>query len=116
MDLRRLQVWQRKCTNMKIKKNDKVTVQTGKDRGKQGVVEKVYPKQNTVLVTGLNVFKKHVRKSEQMPKGGIVEVPRPLDVSKVGLVCPSCKKTVKVGYKIEGDKKSRICKKCKSII
>ena len=116
MDLRRLQVWQRKCINMKIKKNDKVMVQTGKDRGNQGVVEKVYSKQSTVLVTGLNLYKKHVRKSEQMPKGGIVEVPRPIDISKIGLVCPHCKKTVKVGYQIEGEKKSRICKKCKSII
>jgi len=101
---------------MKIKKNDKVTIQTGKDRGKQGVVEKIYSKQNTVLVAGLNLYKKHVRKSEQMPKGGIVEVPRPLNIAKVGLVCPHCKKTVKVGYKIEGEKKSRVCKKCKSII
>ena len=101
---------------MKIKKNDKVTIQTGKDKGKQGVVEKVYPKQNTVLVTGLNLYKKHMRKSEQMPKGGIMDVPRPLNIAKVGLVCSHCKKTVKVGYKIEGDKKSRICKKCKSII
>ena len=101
---------------MKIKKNDKVTIQTGKDRGKQGLVEKVYPKQNTILVTGVNLYKKHVRKSEEMPKGGIVEVPRPLDISKVGLVCPKCKKTVRVGYQVDGGKKQRICRKCKSII
>ena len=101
---------------MKIKKNDKVTIQTGKDSGKQGVVEKVYAKQNTVLVAGLNLYKKHVRKSEQMPKGGIVEVPRPIDISKVGVVCPHCKKTVKIGYQLDGKKKSRICKKCKTII
>lgn len=101
---------------MKIKKNDKVTIQTGKDKGKQGVVEKVYPKQNTVLVTGVNLYKKHVRKSEEMPKGGIVEVPRPLNISKVAVLCPHCKKSVRIGYKIEGEKKSRICKKCKSII
>jgi len=101
---------------MKIKKNDKVAIQTGKDRGKQGVVEKVYPKQNTILVTGLNLYKKHVQKSEQMPKGGIVEVPRPLNVSKVAVVCPHCKKTVRIGYQITEGKKSRICKKCKSII
>jgi len=117
MDLKRLQVWLKKCINMKIKKNDKVTIQVGKDRGKQGVVEKVYPKQNTVLVTGLNLYKKHVRKSEQMPKGGIVEVSRPLDISKLNLICPHCKKIVRVGYKIdETGKKSRVCRKCKSII
>ncbi len=101
---------------MKIKKNDKVTIQTGKDKGKQGVVEKVYPKQYSILVTGVNLYKKHVRKSEEMPKGGIVEVPRPLNISKVGVVCPHCKKTVRIGYQIDGEKKSRICKKCKSII
>lgn len=111
-----MQVWPKKCINMKIKKNDTVTIQTGKDRGKKGVVEKVYEKQNTVLITGVNLYKKHVRKSEQMPKGGIVEVPRPLNVAKVALVCPQCKKNVRVGYKVEAGKKQRICKKCNSII
>ena len=112
MGLTKSQVWPRKCINMKIKKNDKIKVLTGKDKGKEGVVEKVYTKQKTVLVAGVNLYKKHVRKSEQMPQGGIVDVPRPLDIAKVGVVCATCKKAVKVGYKIENGKKLRVCRKC----
>jgi len=97
---------------MKIKKNDKIKVLVGKDKGKEGVVEKVYIKQNTVLVPGINLFKKHMRKSEQMPQGGIVEVPRPLNVAKIGVVCATCKKAVKVGYKMVEGKKKRVCRKC----
>jgi large subunit ribosomal protein L24 len=97
---------------MKIKKNDKIKVLTGKDKGKEGVVERVYSKQNAVLVTGVNLYKKHVRKSEQMPQGGIVEIPRPLNVAKVGVICATCKKAVKVGYKTEKGKKIRVCRKC----
>jgi len=101
---------------MKIKKKDKVIITTGKDKGRDGVVEKVYTKQLTVLIPGLNLFKKHMRKSEQMPKGGVVEVPRPIDVAKVSLVCPKCKKATRVGYQVEGGKKQRVCKKCNAII
>lgn len=101
---------------MKIKKGDKIKVTTGKDKGKEGIVQKVYSKKNAVLVPGINVYKKHVRKNEQMPKGGIVEMPRMIVVSKIALVCPKCKKPSKIGYQIQGAKKSRICKECKSII
>lgn len=101
---------------MKIIKGDKVTVLVGKNKGKEGVVERVYPKDNTVLILGMNLFKKHVRKSEKMPQGGIVEVPRPLPVSNIGLICPSCKKTVRVGYVVEAGQKKRSCKKCKAVI
>jgi large subunit ribosomal protein L24 len=101
---------------MKITKNDKVKILVGKNKGKDGVVERVYPKDNTVLILGMNLFKKHVRKSEKMPQGGIVEVPRPLPVSNVGLICPSCKKVTRVGYKVEAGTKKRSCKKCQAVI
>ena len=101
---------------MKIAKNDKIKIVVGKDKGKEGVVEKVYPKDETVLILGVNQYKKHVRKSEKMPQGGIVEVPRPLPVSNVALVCPSCKKTTRVGYVVEAGLKKRSCKKCKAVI
>ena len=101
---------------MKIKKGDKVRVIYGKDKGREGTVEKVYKKKKMVLVSGVNIYKKHMKKSEQFPQGGIVEVPRPLDVSKVMLVCPNCKKAVRVGFKIEKNKKYRICKSCGGII
>ena len=58
------------------------------------------------------MYKKHVRKSEAAPQGGVVEVPRPLVASNVMVVCPSCKKTVRTGYRMEDSKKVRFCKKC----
>ncbi|PIP15192.1 50S ribosomal protein L24 [Candidatus Roizmanbacteria bacterium CG22_combo_CG10-13_8_21_14_all_35_9] len=101
---------------MKIKKGDKVKVMAGKDKGREGKVEKVYLKSDKVLIANINIYKRHVKKSEQMPKGGIVDVPRPLAVSKVIVICSKCGKTTRIGYKIEKSKKYRVCKKCKSKI
>lgn len=101
---------------MKIRKGDLVKVIYGKDKGREGKVEKVYQKQKKVLIGGINVYKRHFKKSEQLPQGGIIEVPRPLDVAKVMLICPVCKKPTRVGYKKEGKRKFRYCKKCDSKI
>lgn len=101
---------------MKIKKNDKVKIVYGKDNGKTGKVEKIYKKQNKALIAGLNLYKKHIKKNEKMPKGGVVEVPRPIDLSKLMVVCPKCGKTTRVGFEIKAGKKNRICRKCKSVI
>lgn len=101
---------------MKIRKNDTVIVIKGKDKGKQGAVERVYDGKNTVLVKAVNVYKKHVKKSEQFPNGGIIEVNRPLSVGNVMLLCPSCKKQTRVGYLVEGGKKQRLCRKCKKVV
>jgi len=101
---------------MKVKKGDKITVITGKDKGREGIIEKIYFKNNTALVQGVNIYKKHIKKNEKMPQGGVVEVPRPLAVSKIMLLCPVCKKSTRVEYKVEKNKKRRMCKKCKSII
>ncbi len=97
---------------MKIKKGDKIKIIAGKDKGREGVVEKALPKQRKVVVTGLNLYKKHVRPRREGEKGGIIEVARPLDVAKVALICPKCKKVTRVGYKIEGKEKFRICLNC----
>ena len=101
---------------MKIKKGDTVKIITGKDKGTEGKIEKAYPRQDRVLIMNVNIFKKHVKKSEQQPQGGIVEVPRPLAVSKVMLVCPNCKKPSRIGIKIVDGKGVRFCKKCKKNI
>ena len=101
---------------MKLKKGDKIKVMAGKDRGREGTIERVYSLSNKILVPGVNVYKKHVKKSEQMPQGGIVDVPRLLDVSKVMLVCPKCGKAARIGYQVKNGKKSRICKTCEKII
>jgi large subunit ribosomal protein L24 len=101
---------------MKIKKGDKIKVTAGKDKGRDGVVEKVYQSAKKVVVTGINIYKRHVKKNEKMPQGGIVEIPRAMDVSKLAIVCPKCGKIARIGYKIEKNKKYRICKKCQSKI
>lgn len=101
---------------MKIKKGDKVKVIYGKDKGREGLVSKVYIKKNQILILGVNIYKKHVKKNEQMPQGGRVDIPRPLAVSKVMLICSKCLKLTRVGYKLEKGKKYRVCKKCDSKI
>ncbi len=101
---------------MKIRKGDKVKVITGKDKGREGVVERAYNKMQKLVIPQINMFKKHVKKSEQMPQGGIVEVPRALNISKVMLICPKCGKATRVGYEVKNGKKTRICNKCKSAL
>ena len=101
---------------MKIKKGDEIKIVTGKDRGKTGQVTKVFPQDNSVLVEGLNLFKKHSKPRQQDKKGEVILIPKPVDVSAVRLVCPKCRKTTRVGYAVTGDHKSRICKKCAQAI
>ncbi len=100
---------------MKIKKGDKVKVIAGKDKGREGTVERVYSS-GRVVIPEVNMYKKHIRKNEQMPQGGVVELPRPLDIAKVMVVCPKCGKLTRLGYEVKNGKKLRICKKCKSQI
>ncbi len=101
---------------MKIKKGDKVKIVAGKDAGKEGTIERVYPKQNKVLILGRNMYKRHLKRTDQTQPAGIVDVPRPLGIAKIRLVCPKCKKMTRVGYNLEKGKKFRICKKCRSKI
>lgn len=100
---------------MKIKKDDTVQILLGKDRGKNGKVLRVDVKEGKVWVEGLNMYKRHVRKAGQH-EGGIIEIAKPLNISNVILACPHCKKPTRVGYKIEGNVKTRLCKKCKEVI
>ncbi len=99
---------------MKIKKNDTVLIITGKDRGKKGKVLKSLPKENKIIVEGLNIVKKHNRPKRSGEKGQTIEVARPLNVSNVKLVCPKCGQAARVGYRIAEEDKFRICKKCNS--
>lgn len=96
---------------MKIKKGDTVKVLLGKDRGKEGQVEKVFAKEGKVIMLGINVYKRHVKKQGEI-KGGILDIAKPLYISNVALICPNCKKVTRVGFKQQGDSKIRICKKC----
>lgn len=97
---------------LKFKKGDKVKVLLGKDRGREGEIEKVLKKEGTVLVPDLNIYKKHVKGGVTGQKSGIYEVPRPIPFNKLALVCPKCKKPTRVGFKEVDGEKVRVCKKC----
>ena len=97
---------------MNIKRDDKVIVLSGKDKGKQGKVLVAEPKTGKVIVEGVNVATKHKKPMKQGEEGGIIKVETPIYASKVQLVCPKCGKGTRVGHKTEGGKKVRICKKC----
>jgi len=97
---------------MKIKKGDTVLVISGKWKGKTGKVLRAFPREFKVLVEGVNIVKKHQKPKRTGEKGQILEIPKPIPVSKVKLICPSCKKATRVGYKIEKNGKFRVCKKC----
>src|SRR3989344_5670502 len=96
---------------LKYKVGDKVRITIGKDKGREAEVEKVFLKESLLLVPGINVYKKHV-KGVPGRKGGIYEIPRPIPFSKLALVCPKCKKITRVGFKLIGGEKQRICRKC----
>ena len=95
-----------------VKTGDTVKVISGKDRGETGKVLAVSPKEGKVIVEGLNMVKKHVKPRRQGETGGIVDAESAIYASKVMPVCPKCGKATRVGHKIEGDKKVRICKHC----
>ena len=97
---------------MKIKKDDKVIVLSGKDKGKQGKILSADPKAMKVVVEGVNVATKHQKPMKQGQEGGIIKVETPIYASKVQLVCPKCDKGTRVGYKIVDGKKVRVCKHC----
>ncbi len=101
-----------KYQKSKIKKGDKVKVLLGKDRGKEGIVAYVLTKGGRVFVEGANIYKRHVKKMQGI-EGGIIDLPKSMDVSNVALICPNCKKVTRVGYKKVGNDRLRICKKCK---
>lgn len=99
---------------MKIRKGDNIIMIAGKDKGKTGKVIKVLPKENRVIVENINLKKKHQRPKTGGKKGEKIEVPRPVSIASVMLVCKSCGKPARVGCQIISDKKLRICKKCQS--
>lgn len=101
---------------MKLKKGDNVKIKKGKDKGKSGKIEKVFPKAGKVLISNVNLFKRHLKARSQNQPSEIITLTKPLAEANVALVCPKCNKLTRIAYKIEKGKKSRICKKCKSEI
>lgn len=95
----------------KIKRDDNVQVIAGKDKGKRGQVLRVVRDSDRVIVSGVNIVKKAMKKRTQQDAGGIAEIEAPLHISNVAIVCKKCGPT-RIGYKIDGDKKHRVCRKC----
>lgn len=95
----------------KIRKDDTVEIIAGKDKGKRGSVVRVIRDKDRVIVSGANLVKKAMKKRSQQDRGGIVEIEAPIHVSNVMIVCKKCGPT-KIGYKVDGDKKTRVCRKC----
>ncbi len=99
---------------MRIRKGDQIQIIAGKDRGKSGKVLRVISENSKIVVEGLNLMKKHMKPKKSGEKGQRLEIPSPISISNVMLVCPKCGKLTRVGFEISKESKLRICKKCKS--
>ncbi len=99
----------------RIKKNDEVKVIAGKEKGKSGKVLRINHEKARVVIEGVNMVKKAVKKRKQNDRGGIIDVEAGIHVSNVMVVCKKCG-PVRIGYKMENDKKVRFCKKCGEVL
>jgi len=95
----------------KLRKEDQVQVIAGKDKGKQGKIIRIDRDKGRAIVAGVNMVKKAQKKRKQTDRGGIIEIEAPIQISNVMIVCRKCGPT-RIGYKIEGDAKKRVCRKC----
>jgi large subunit ribosomal protein L24 len=98
--------------SLTVRKNDKVRIIAGKDKGKEGKVLAAYPEKERVMVEGANFIKRHTRPTQKRGQGGIVEREAPLHVSNVMLLCPTCSQPTRVGRRREAGIRIRTCKKC----
>lgn len=98
---------------LKVKKNDKVKILQGKDRGKTGKVLRIEPEKDFVYIEGINVIKVHTKQKKQNQPGGIISKEGPVHISNVAVVCPNCSKPARIGFEMKGSgDKVRLCKKC----
>ncbi|HEY1444385.1 MAG TPA: 50S ribosomal protein L24 [Acidimicrobiales bacterium] len=102
---------------MKIQKGDQVMVLQGKDKGKKAEVVRAIPDRQKVILEGVNVAKRHAKPTRATQQGGVIDKFMPVHISTVALICKSCDRPTRVGYKIEADgEKVRVCKKCGSTL
>ncbi|NJM05141.1 50S ribosomal protein L24 [Candidatus Gracilibacteria bacterium] len=109
---------------MHVKSGDEVLVIAGKDKGRRGKIKRALPKDNRVVVEGLNIAKKHVKPRGPGKPGGIIEIEAPLDVSNVMLICPTCGRASRTGKRFLEDeldhkgrpRKVRYCKACDAVV
>lgn len=101
------------ATKLSVKKGDQVTVISGKDKGRRGKVQKILPREQAVIIEGLNLVKKHTKPSKANPQGGVIDKALPLKVSKTMIVCSGCDKPTRVRKERAVDGASvRICRLC----
>jgi large subunit ribosomal protein L24 len=101
-----------KPVNIRLKKGDTVVVRSGKYKGKTGKISAVHPRENKVTVDGINIVKKHVKPNQVNPQGAIVEITKPIWVSKVAIVEPTTKKASRIGFTVDKEgKKVRVFKR-----
>jgi len=99
-------------TKIRLQKGDLVVVRLGREKGKTGKVSAVHPFDNTVTVDGINVVKRHLKPNKAYPQGGIIDITKPINVSKVSIVEPTSKKASRIGYKVDAKGvKTRVYKK-----
>lgn len=99
----------------KFRVGDEAIITAGRDKGKKGKIEKVFPKETKVVITGTNVYKRH-KKVTRSQAAGIYDIQRPIPVANIAIICPKCGKQTRIGFKTEGKIKNRFCKKCKGVI
>jgi large subunit ribosomal protein L24 len=101
----------------KVRKNDTVEVLAGRERGRRGKITRVLPKEQRVVVEGVNIRKRHTKPRRQGEQAGIVEFPAPLHISNVAVVCTKCGRSTRVGWRTLADgTKVRFCKRCDEVI
>ncbi len=101
---------------MKLRKGDQVKIVRGKDKGKTGTIDAVDAKNNKVVVPGVNMYKRHKKAKTQNETSEIVSIVKSLPVSNVQLICTKCHLPTRVGFRMEKDKKVRICRKCQQAL
>ncbi len=102
---------------MKIRKNDTVLVIAGKDKGKKGKVRFAYPKEERLLIDGVNFIKRHTRARREVRQAGIIEREAPIHVSDVMLLCSKCNHPTRIGFRfLEDGRKVRVCRSCHEVI
>lgn len=97
---------------MKFRKGDEVKVTGGKDKGKTGKIDKIFPELGLVLIPGINMYKRHLKARDPKRPAGIIDLVKPIPVGRVVLLCPKCKQVTRIGFSLKEDKKIRICRKC----
>lgn len=102
---------------MRFRSDDNVLIIKGRDRGKQGRIQRIYASNNKVLVEGVNIVKKHQKPAQGVRQGGIIQKELPIPLANVMLVCTQCNEPTRIGYQFLADgTKARVCRKCEEVI